>query len=499
MKKIWILALLLCLFTLPSLGEDTISISGDYEYELLEDSSCMITKYTGEEQIVIMPDQLDGHAVSVIGTGAFSRNKTLTTLYLPQTVTTLQKEAISWCTTLKNVYLPDSLIHLEPRAILSCNSLSVLAVSPNHPILATIDSVLFSKPDKTLLFYPKALPGTEYTVPNGILHIAPYAFMGCHLEKITVADSVESIGSNAFCSSPQIRSIRLSRNLKHLGESALSYCTGLTSVQLPEGLLSIGANAFEGCIALTALELPSSLKSIGDLAFRNMNITFISLPDSLQEMGINPFCQCNSLETIRISPSHPHLAFVDGMLYSKADKRLVSCLTNPTAFTVPNGIEIIGGYAFYGRPSLQSITFPQSLTALGTTAFYHCTGLKTITLPASVQNIEDWVFSGCVELASINIPEGVTYLGVNVLRDTAITNLTLPSTLETLGDYSLNIRALRTVNLPESLVNISPSAFLTKNNQAMFTVFPGSVGEQFCQQNDLLYKYPDASLDWLNN
>lgn len=499
MKKMMMLALLLCLLALPGLAEETAYTSGNYTYVLLEDGSCMITKYTGNEPVLTIPDQLDGHTVSVIGSGAFSQNKTLTTLYLPQTVTTLQKEAISWCSSLKNVYLPDSLTHLEPRAILSCNALSVLAVSRNHPILATIDGVLFSKPDKTLLIYPKALPGTEYTVPDGILHIAPYAFMDCRLEKITVADSVHSIGSNAFCSSPQIRSIRLSSNLKHLGDSALSYCTGLTSIQLPEGLLSIGASTFEGCIALTSLELPSSLKSIGNLAFRNMDITFISLPDSLQEIGINPFCQCNYLETIRISPSHPHLAYVDGMLYSKADKRLVSCLTNPIAFTVPNGIEIIGGYAFYGRSSLQSITFPQSLTTLGTTAFYHCTGLKTITLPASTQNIEDWVFSGCSKLASINIPEGVTYLGINVLRDTDITNLTLPSTLETLGDYSLNIRALRTVNLPESLVNISKSAFDITNNKTMFTVFPGSVGEQFCQQNDLLFKYPDASLDWLNN
>lgn len=497
MKKYWFLVLLFCLFALPALGEEITYTSGDYQYLLLEDGSCMITKYTGNEPTLTIPKQLDGHTVSVIGTGAFSQNKTLSALYLPQTVTTLQKEAIYQCSSLKNVYLPDSLIHLEPRAILSCNSLSVLTVSPNHPLLFTIDGVLFSKPDKTLLFYPKALPAAEYTVPNGILHIAPYAFLGCNLEKITISDSVQSIGAYAFSASTQMQSIRLSQNLKHLGDSALTSCSSLTSIQLPEGLLSIGANAFEGCMQLSSLTLPSTLESIGDLAFRKTPLVSLSVPDSLKEIGINPFCQV-PLERLLISPTHPYLAYSDGMLYSKADKRLVACLSDRETFAVPQGIEIIGGYAFYGRASLQSITFPQSLTTLGTTAFYACKSLKSIVLPDGVQNIEDWVFCNCTHLASINIPEGVTYLGINVLRDTALTELTLPGTLKTLGDYALKISSLTAVNLPESLESISSSAF-SANNHIMFTVAIGSQGEAYCQQKGFTYKYPDASLDWLNN
>ena len=253
------------------------------------------------------------------------------------------------------------------------------------------------------------------------------------------------------------------------------YCASLSSITLPEGLTNIGESAFYNCESLSSITLPEGLKSIGDSAFSYCgSLNSITLPDSIETMGVNPFS--GDIINIKISPDHPNLAIIDGVLFSKSDKRLVYFPDTKEEYVVPNGIQSIGDWAFNGCNSLSSITLPEGLTSIGKKAFFRCFSLSSITLPEGLTSIGDSAFSNCESLSSITLPEGLTSIG-----DSAFS-------------YCIS---LNSITLPEGLTSIEDGAFRGCNSLTI-TVNRDSYAAEYCKENGLNYTYPDAN-DWLNS
>lgn len=175
-----------------------------------------------------------------------------------------------------------------------------------------------------------------------------------------------------------------------LSECAFALCPGLESVALPDTVGEIGPRAFAGCASLGRVTLPEGLKRIGDRAFEGCEaLLSIALPDSVAEVGENPFRGCANLYDIRVSPVHPYLETVEGVLFSRPDRRLVCFPMGNTArqYRVPEGVELIGAMAFDRDLYIEEIVLPDSLTAIGREAFNGCEALRTMNLPAGVQTI----------------------------------------------------------------------------------------------------------------
>ena len=80
-----------------------------------------------------------------------------------------------------------------------CKSLKNIQVSPEQPVFAVIDGVLFNKAEKSLICYPDGKQEEAYEVPQGIQQIKFGAFSCCSaLTTIELPDSVTSIGDQAF-------------------------------------------------------------------------------------------------------------------------------------------------------------------------------------------------------------------------------------------------------------------------------------------------------------
>ena len=75
---------------------------------------------------------------------------------------------------------------------------------------------------------------------------------------------------------------------------------------------------------------------------------------------------------------------------------------------IPDGVETIPAYAFYGQTGITSITIPAGVTSIGNSAFDNCKNLTSIVIPAGVTSIGDFAFSSCSGLTSIVIPNSVT-------------------------------------------------------------------------------------------
>ncbi len=379
MKKLLIINLILALcmtwFAAAEEIERETYVPEHYEYTLLEDDTAEIIDYNGDESNLVIPDQLDGYPVTAVGDWAFSN-----------------------CVSLTSVTIPDGVTKIGSNPFEDCMSLTDINVSPDHPYLAIIDGVLFSKPDKRLVCYPCAFTAETYAIPQGIRVIGDYAFSDCYsLVGVTIPDGVTSIGKSAF-----------------------SDCYSLAGVTIPDGVTSIGKFAFSNCDSLISVIIPDSVTTLGDEAFfLCSSLTGVTIGQGVKEIERNPFVGCTALTEINVSPNHPYLATIDGVLFSKPDKRLICypCAFTAETYAIPKGIRVIGNYAFSDCYSLAGVTIPDGVTAIGESAFGWCMSLTSVTIPDSVTAIGDDAFEFCYSLTSVTIPDNVTEIGSNPFAD----------------------------------------------------------------------------------
>jgi hypothetical protein len=126
-----------------------------------------------------------------------------------------------------------------------------------------------------------------------------------------------------------------------------------------------------------------------DQAILRLPQTKLLRGDCVTEIGADPFIRCDRLEEIIVFPDHPYLEIRDGVLFSRPDRRLVSYpfALEAESYTVPEGTEIIGDFAFYENAVLKSVFLPDSLRTVGAAAFSECPVLEELAIPEGVTEI----------------------------------------------------------------------------------------------------------------
>lgn len=137
---------------------------------------------------------------------------------------------------------------------------------------------------------------TSITLPSGITSLGFCIFKSCTaLENITIPASVQTIGSSTFsgCTSLETVTFEASSSLTSIGSSAFNGCSSLSSINLPSGISNLDDSTFKGCTALNTIVLPEGLSQIKGYAFWNAGVTEITLPTSLTTISAGAFQSCN--------------------------------------------------------------------------------------------------------------------------------------------------------------------------------------------------------------
>ena len=431
--------------------------------------SAFANKKSGGMINVVLP-----YTIKEIDFQAFLGATKLYSIQLNEGLTTMGKQAFQACTGLTSVYFPSTLKEIPYSAFYHCTSLPAVALSP------------------------------------GLEHIADLAFKGC-----TALQSVKSQGG--------------ANSVKTIGKQAFNNCTSLSEMRFSNGLTSIGEYAFYRCAKLENVNLPAKLSTIGEYAFAESGLKTLTVdwttPLSIQANvfdGVN-LSKCTLYVPVGCKEAYKNAAvwkkfgtileqgevpvepittgkqkigklwydlhedLTARLLRHSDNKNLSGALTVPasvtygkytytvnemevqvfeecsqlTEVTLPNTMTEIPRLAFNACTTLTKVSIPSALTSIGQNAFYECSALQNVSLPASLTEIGARAFYNCDAITSVSIPAGVKIIGVWCFRNCdKLSSVKLSEGLTEIQGYAFaECTSLTTLTLPASLKSMGEYVF----------------------------------------
>ena len=405
-------------------------IDGDYIWSVA-DGVNTLAAYMGNATELTLPANYNGEDYR-IGASVFSGNTTLTSVTIPDAITSIGNDAFKGCTALASVSMGGGVASIGNYAFSGCS----------------------------------VLTGIE--LPDAVKTIGTYVFQNCtKLASISMGNGVASIGNYAFAGCSSLASIIIPNSVTTIGTYVFQNCKALASVSIGGGVTSIGNYAFNGCTALKDLRFEdgegtlslgyytSVTSGTGKGLFYDCPLETLYIGRTLsystnQYEGYSPFYQKTSLTTLVIG----------GEATSIGIKTFYGC-SGIANLTIGDKVTSIGNDAFNGCSSLASVSMGNGVASIGDYAFSGCSVLTGIELPNAVTSIGNCTFRGCTKLASVSMGNGVASIGNYAFGGCkALSGITIPDAVTSLGAYVFeNCTSLASVSIGGGVTSIGNNAF----------------------------------------
>lgn len=324
-------------------------------FKIESDETCSLEdswsapKYTGD---IVVPEKVvyndKVYTVTKIA-GAFFMCDGLTSVSLPETITTIESQSFEKCTKLTTVNIPGSVTYIGRRAFLDCNVL------------------------------------TGITLPEGLTYLGENAFCWCNeITSIKIPKAIKSIGYATFASCKLTSSVTFHDSLTYIGENAFSGCR-FTSLTLPASVDSLGSYAFTSCEWLTEINL-DHISKIDTYAFQNnFNLKSANILKA-QNVADKSFWECKNIETFVL----PYYGWTENF------KMDFSSLVSLKSLYIGEGTTYIPDAAFGNKLNLLNV-YSNAATppSISPTTFSYVTHYKgTLYVPKgcidAYKNAEGW-------------------------------------------------------------------------------------------------------------
>lgn len=431
------------------------------------------------------------NGIKRIKSRAFLNCKSITNVYIPDSVSSIGEGCFDGCKNLVGVRLPEGLTKISDRMFENCESLK------------------------------------EINLPNTVTSIGCNSFASCKsLEEVVMPSSLTTIVDRAFQCATSLKKITFNSGLQKIEWYAFGNCPALTELYIPASVTEIGNNAFEGCSSIERIVVEEgneayysenncliceeskllilacndsvipddgSVERIHDNAFSNCKrMENIVVPETIKGISRYAFSGCSSLKSIQLPKSLP---------YGYGEQLFEDC-SSLEYFEIPDWMKKISSGMFRGCESLKEIKIPNSVTIIDSGAFSGCKSLTGLVIPKSVTRIgSDWsafgigdFIDGCTSLSTLEVEEGNpvyhskdnciiktktnTLLAISengvipddgsvtVIGDKAfcacenISEISLPDCITKIGrDAFSKVKSLKKINIPKSVNDIGRDAF----------------------------------------
>ncbi len=367
--------------------------------------------YSGE---IIIPREYKGYSVTEILSGAFEGCTGITSITIPESVTTVYGDAFKGCTGIKEINVPADASYVDKE-----------------------------------LFEDTAFYKDDSNWENNVLYI-------CGI----LVDAKENIAGNCV----------VKNGTERIAASAFTDCTGLTTVEIPASVTYIEYNAFENCNPDLVI-IGSTYSTAHDFAImKSFKFSSNGVVDpfgyKLNEDGESYMlfhCSKALQGDVEVAKEY------NGKPVTVVGGAFVSC-ERITSITIPGTVKKIISDAFEYCTELKSVKIQEGVIEIGSRAFWRCEKVESIELPDSLVVVGyQGVYGGSpfYHTAYYNNPDnwqdGVLYIGNHLIatkKDEVPANYQIKEGTKTISGYAFSgCENLKSISIPESVVNIGPWAF----------------------------------------
>ncbi len=298
-KSCFVIVLLFLLFGVCSANAARL-ISGDWEYEILDNNTAEVTWYYGTETTVTVPDTIEGIPVTSMYQ-TFQDHENVRIVNIPDTITRMGDYTFWNCNSLFRVNGSETTsVSLGYMTFHNCQNLQALKIGPitslgDHcfkncsSLISSLTLDVTEIPNQAF-YYCSNIPSIQGLEEKEV-SIGPRAFYGCSKLKSMPIETITGIEKEAFRNCKAlVESYRLGKDITVLPEYAFYGCQAMTGIRLPSTLTELEKYCLHTCTSLESLTLPLNLRVIGEYSCMNLiEILEIDIPDSVETIGKTPF------------------------------------------------------------------------------------------------------------------------------------------------------------------------------------------------------------------
>jgi hypothetical protein len=545
----------------------------------ISDGNCLINRSTNRLLYGGIDAVIPSYITS-IGDFAFT-GRNISSIDIPEGVTSIGENAFYGCSNLSSIHIPASVTSIgintgqssSSTPFSNCDNLEIITVDPTNSVFRSEGNCVIRRSNNELV-----IGVSTSIIPNSATSIGAYAFASIPITTIDIPINISSIGTYAF-SGTGLRSVNIPNSVTSIGAYAFQGCN-ISNIYIPLSVTTMGRSIFflgggnntkiytewenrpsgwdaswnyynspvvwgyvvtqdleftlidndtayevsKGTATDTNVTIPNEynglpVKKIADYGFSNYtNLTKITLPDHLTTIGVNAFSGCNNLTTTNI---HNYITTIESGAFSNCSSLF--------SLYIPSNITTIGNNAFNGcnnltvytefesrpdgwdtnwnpnnRPVIWNMTKGLSYNLINNSYYEVSNGTATaidIVIPPMynglpVTRIADNAFRDRTNL-NLTLPSSITSIGTEVFNNTRILNITIdpanttfvsdgnclidisednpgdfanillyggidaviPSYVTSIGDNAFYGRAIVSIDIPEGVISIGETAF----------------------------------------